>query len=103
MQSREDPSDVRGCTGLVVTVSLVRIASAEIADRRRLFELFTALKTNSNKNQQQVAETEHTCRGESTRTRESARKREKRIKMNHPPPKNECTKSCLATKCFLHW
>ena len=34
-------------TGQVHMVKLERIASAEIADRRRLFELFTALKTSS--------------------------------------------------------
>lgn len=37
-------------------VTLYRIASAEIADRRRLFELFTALKTNSVKTEQNSVE-----------------------------------------------
>ena len=57
---------------------MVRIASAEIADRRRLFELFTALKTNSNNKNQQVIE-----RGRAReRERERERAREKAIERN---------------------
>jgi hypothetical protein len=54
---------------------LVRIASAEIADRRRLFELFTALKTNSNNKNQQVIDR----RREKERERPRARARENAI------------------------